>query len=156
MGYLPIAIGKPRLKAQPLLPFLILHLLDAESDNGYGLMRRIDDLTLGLMSVNPNMIYPLLNRLEDQNLISGEWIHPTPRRRSHSYRITGAGEAYLDKIRQRALQEIRTLLKAVERLYSECHTGRPMAWDDNLRSLTRDSKAVPLKDRGQKYLRMGL
>jgi PadR family transcriptional regulator, regulatory protein PadR len=146
--YLPIAIAKPRLKAQPLLPFLILHLLDAEADNGYGLMRRIDELTLGLMSVNPNMIYPLLNRLEEQNFISGEWIRPTPQRQSHAYRITVAGKAQLDKMRPKALQEMRTLLKSVERLYSECQKGRPMAWDDNLISLTH-------KDRRQKYLRMG-
>lgn len=123
MQYSPIAITKPSLKARPLLPFLVLHLLDAETDNGYGLMRRIDELTLGLMSVNPNVIYPLLNRLEEQHLISGEWINPTPRRRSHSYRITGAGEACLDKMRQRALREMRTLLVAVERLCRECHTG---------------------------------
>jgi DNA-binding PadR family transcriptional regulator len=145
--YLSIAIAKPRLKAQPLLPFLILHLLDAEPDNGYGLMRRIDELTLGLMSVYPNMIYPLLNRLENQNLISGEWLLTTPRRRSHSYRITNAGKAYLDKIRQRALLEIRTLLKAVERLYSECHTGRPVALDDNLVSLTPKNRQKYSRER---------
>lgn len=138
MGYLPITIGKPRLKAQPLLPFLILHLLDADADNGYGLMRRIDELTLGLVSVNPNMIYPLLSRLEEQKLISGEWVHPTPQRRSHAYRITGAGKTQLDKMRPRALQEMRTLLKAVERLYAECHDGSADGVERHLVSLARD------------------
>jgi len=144
VGYVPIAIGKPRLKAQPLLPFLILHLLDSEPDNGYGLMRRIDELTLGRVAVNPNMIYPLLNRLDEQHLIAGEWVRPTPQRRSHAYRITAAGKAQLDEMRPKALQELRALLKAVERLYTECHDGSGDGVERHL---------VLLEDRRRKYFR---
>ena len=56
---------KGPIKSKTLFPVLLLHMVKARPDHGYGLMQRIDALCGGLVAVNTNKIYPLLRRLED-------------------------------------------------------------------------------------------
>ena len=55
---------KGPIKSKTLFPVLLLHMVKAKPDHGYGLMQRIDALCGGLVAVNTNKIYPLLRRLE--------------------------------------------------------------------------------------------
>jgi PadR family transcriptional regulator len=71
-------------------------------------MERIADMTAGVLSVNPNTMYPLLRRLESQGLIEGQWEHPE-RRTRRNYAITPAGrEEYA-----RLVEEVRPFLDSV-------------------------------------------
>jgi PadR family transcriptional regulator PadR len=74
---------------------LVLHLI-SRSDGGasYGnqLIEEIEGLTRGIVSVNPNTMYPLLRELESRGLVRGYWEHPEKRSR-RLYSLTAAGKS---------------------------------------------------------------
>jgi PadR family transcriptional regulator, regulatory protein PadR len=70
--------------------------------------------------VNTNTIYPLLRRLEERGFIVGEWEHPTKRSRRY-YRVTDAGHARLDRIKDHMLPYLDTLAGSIARLRSELY-----------------------------------
>ncbi len=78
------------LRRAGLLPLLVLHLLADGPSYGNQLIEQIGELTGGLLSVNPNTMYPLLRALEQQGLAEGAWEHPE-RRSRRFYAITPAG-----------------------------------------------------------------
>jgi DNA-binding PadR family transcriptional regulator len=80
------------LRRAGLLPLLVLHFLAEGPSYGNQLMDRVEQLSRGLIGVNPNTMYPLLRRLETEGLIAGEWEHPE-RRSRRFYRLTEAGDA---------------------------------------------------------------
>ena len=69
------------LRRRQVLPLLVLHLIAEGPSYGNQLMERIAGMTEGVLSVNPNTMYPLLRRLEEQGLIEGQWEHPERRTR---------------------------------------------------------------------------
>jgi DNA-binding PadR family transcriptional regulator len=77
-------------------------------------MERISSVTAGVLSVNPNTMYPLLRQLEARGLIEGSWEHPERRSRRY-YAITDAGrEEY-----QRLESEVRPFLDSIQRSIAE-------------------------------------
>ncbi len=80
------------LRRRRVLPLLVLHLIDQGPSYGNQLMERIAGMTEGVLSVNPNTMYPLLRRLEEDGLIEGQWEHPE-RRTRRFYSLTGKGRA---------------------------------------------------------------
>src|ERR671917_1149967 len=98
------------LRRREVLPLLVLHLIDEGPSYGNQLMERIAAMTAGVLSVNPNTMYPLLRQLEGRGLIEGSWEHPERRSRRY-YSLTGEGrEEY-----ERLVQEARPFLEAVAR-----------------------------------------
>src|SRR5262245_15607406 len=51
------------VRRRDVVPMLVLHLLSAESAYGNRLIDGIESMTDGVLSVNPNTIYPLLREL---------------------------------------------------------------------------------------------
>ena len=96
------------LRRAGLLPLLVLHLLNEGPSYGNQLMERVAALTGGLLSVNPNTMYPLLRRLEANGCVAGEWEHPE-RRSRRFYRLTPAGE----QERARLLRDLQPRLTAM-------------------------------------------
>lgn len=86
------------VKRRDLIPLLVLHLMRDEPVYGNRLMVEIEELTEGVLSVNPNTIYPLLRRLEEKGMIEGAWEHPD-RRTRRFYSITDVGRAELERLR---------------------------------------------------------
>lgn len=66
---------------------------------GNRIMKGIEELTEGSLSVNPNTIYPLLRSLEERGLIEGAWEHPD-RRTRRFYSITASGVSELERLRE--------------------------------------------------------
>ncbi|MCB0870558.1 MAG: PadR family transcriptional regulator [Solirubrobacterales bacterium] len=98
------------MRRRDLLPLLIFHLIRDEPSYGNQLIDAIETLTQGVISVNPNTMYPLLRDLEGRGLIEGSWEHPDKRTRRF-YSITPAGEdAY-----RALLPEIEPFLDSVIR-----------------------------------------
>ena len=98
------------MRRRDLLPLLILHLIRSEPSYGNQLIDAIETLTQGVISVNPNTMYPLLRDLESRGMIEGSWEHPDKRTRRF-YAITEPGErAY-----QELLPEIEPFLDSVIR-----------------------------------------
>jgi DNA-binding PadR family transcriptional regulator len=101
-----------------LVPVLVLHLMRDEPVYGNLIMKGIEEMTDGVVSVNPNTIYPLLRSMEERGLIDGAWEHPD-RRTRRFYSITDEGVAELVRLRE-GLEPIldsairsMTLIKAV-------------------------------------------
>jgi DNA-binding PadR family transcriptional regulator len=78
------------VRRRDVVPMLVLHLLREEPGYGNRLIEEIESMTGGVLSVNPNTIYPLLRDLEAQGMIEGRWEHPDRRTRRY-YKITAAG-----------------------------------------------------------------
>lgn len=108
-------ILKGPIKSKTIFPALLLHLLEEQSDHGYGLMQRIDRLCGDLIAVNTNKIYPLLRRLEERGFVSATWDHPTKRSR-RIYAITPAGVERLDRIKRTMNPYLLTIEQAIARL----------------------------------------
>jgi PadR family transcriptional regulator, regulatory protein PadR len=96
------------LRRREVLPLLVLHLIAQGPSYGNQLMDRIAGMTAGVLSVNPNTMYPLLRQLEERGLIKGEWEHPERRTRRY-YSLTAEGrEEY-----ERLVAEVRPFLDSV-------------------------------------------
>src|SRR5215213_9570751 len=102
------------LRRREVLPLLVLHLIAQGPSYGNQLMERISAMTEGVLSVNPNTMYPLLRSLEARTLIEGNWEHPQRRSRRY-YSITEAGRAEYERL----LVEVRPFLESVARSIEE-------------------------------------
>ncbi len=107
------------LRRAGLVRLLVLQLLD-EAEPAYGnrLIERIRELSAGLVTVNPNTMYPLLRALEEDGLATGEWEHPV-RRSRRFYRLTAAGEAERERLREEVLPALDEVAEAVSALRQE-------------------------------------
>lgn len=102
------------VRTKTVFPALVLHLLHAQPDSGYGLMQRIATLG-GIFPVNPNTIYPLLRRLEERGFIAGEPDAST-KRGTTLYRITPAGDERLERIKINFKPYLTNLIAALQRM----------------------------------------
>jgi PadR family transcriptional regulator, regulatory protein PadR len=98
------------LRRREVLPLLVLHLIAAGPSYGNQLMERIAGMTEGVLTVNPNTMYPLLRKLEAAGLIEGDWEHPERRTRRFYSLTTAGGEEYA-----RLREEVRPFLDSVAR-----------------------------------------
>jgi PadR family transcriptional regulator PadR len=96
------------LRRREVLPLLVLHLIAQGPSYGNQLMERIGEMTAGVLSVNPNTMYPLLRQLEERGLIRGEWEHPERRTRRY-YSLTGEGRTEYGRL----VEEVRPFLDSV-------------------------------------------
>ena len=90
------------IRRRDVFPLLVLHLVAEEPTYGNRLIEAIEQITQGVISVNPNTMYPLLRELEANGLVEGRWELPDRRTRRY-YSITPAGR-----------REYRRLVKEVE------------------------------------------
>jgi PadR family transcriptional regulator PadR len=95
------------LRRREVLPLLVLHYIAEGPSYGNKLIERIAEVTSGVMSVNPNTMYPLLRQLESRGLIEGKWEHPE-RRTRRNYEITVKGRAEYERLNA----EVRPFLDA--------------------------------------------
>jgi DNA-binding PadR family transcriptional regulator len=96
------------MRRRDLFPLLVLHLIREKPCYGNYLIDAIETMTQGVVSVNPNTMYPLLRDLESRNMIEGDWEHPDKRTRRF-YSITPAGELEYERL----LEEIEPFLDSV-------------------------------------------
>jgi DNA-binding PadR family transcriptional regulator len=97
------------LRRRAILPLLVLHLIAQGPSYGNQLMERIGAMTEGVLSVNPNTMYPLLRQLEGRGLIEGQWEHPE-RRSRRNYTLTKEGEAEYSRL----VEDVRPFLDSVK------------------------------------------
>ncbi len=97
------------LRRRAILPLLVLHLINEGPSYGNQLMERIGAMTEGVLSVNPNTMYPLLRQLEGRGLIEGQWEHPERRSRRY-YSLTDEGRAEYARL----VEEVRPFLDSVK------------------------------------------
>ena len=81
---------------QGTLDLMVLKTLDAMGpQHGYGLARRIEQISQDALLVNQGTIYLCLVRLTQKRWITGKWGTSENNRRARFYAITGAGRKQL-------------------------------------------------------------
>ena len=79
---------------QGTLDLLILRTLTLEPQHGWGIARRIGQLTRGTFDVKPGSMFPALKRLEDKGWIVASWGPSDNGRRAKFYALTDAGRRH--------------------------------------------------------------
>lgn len=79
------------------LDLLILRTLALEPMHGFGIGRRIKQVSQDVFQLNQGSLYPALNRLERHGLIAAEWSESDNNRRARYYRLTRAGRRGLSE-----------------------------------------------------------
>ena len=81
---------------QGTLALMVLKTLDVLGPlHGYGLARRIEQISGDRLSVNQGTLYPLLLKLEHEGAVASEWGPSENNRRARFYRLTAAGRRQL-------------------------------------------------------------
>jgi len=81
---------------QGTLDLMVLKTLDGLGPlHGYGIARRIEQVSEGVLSLNQGTIYPALLRLEQRGWIKPEWGASDNNRRAKYYSLTRAGKKQL-------------------------------------------------------------
>ena len=77
---------------QGTLALMVLKTLDVLGPlHGYGIARRIEQISGGQLAVNQGTLYPLLLKLEQDGSIASEWGASENNRRARFYRLTRRG-----------------------------------------------------------------
>lgn len=108
------------------MKFVILGALKEKPRHGYDIIREMEERSSGFYSPSPGAVYPTLQALEDQDLVTS-----TMQDGKKVYTITEAGLAYLEEHKERA---------AGHRARWEAHWG-PESSAENWRAMAgiRDS-----------------
>jgi len=81
---------------QGTLALMVLKTLDVMGpQHGWGIARRIEQISGELLAVNQGTLYPLLLKLEQEGSITSEWGASANNRRARFYRLTGVGRKQL-------------------------------------------------------------
>jgi len=109
-GGRPSDVFGGEIRRRDVFPLLVLHLIAQEPTYGNKLIEGIEEMTQGVISVNPNTMYPLLRQMESDGLIEGRWELPDRRTRRY-YSITKPGRREY----KRLLKEVEPFLDSVIR-----------------------------------------
>ena len=82
---------------QGTLDMLILKTLSLQPLHGFGIARRIEQISRGVFKVNPGSLLTALNRLERAGWLDAEWRETANARRAKYYRLTRAGRKRIEQ-----------------------------------------------------------
>src|SRR5690606_39032509 len=74
------------------IDLLILKTLSLGPMHGWGISQRIQEVSTGVLELNQGSLYPALQRLEREGLITSAWGTTENNRRARYYEITAAGQ----------------------------------------------------------------
>jgi PadR family transcriptional regulator PadR len=81
---------------QRTLALMVLKTLDSLGpQHGYGITRRIEQISGDFLAVNQGTLYPLLLKLENEGSIASQWGASENNRRARFYRLTATGRKQL-------------------------------------------------------------
>ena len=89
---------KTKKDVQPgTLALMVLKTLDVLGPlHGYGVARRIEQISGDLLFVNQGTLYPVLLRLEQEGAVESDWGPSENNRRARFYRLTRVGRKFLE------------------------------------------------------------
>jgi PadR family transcriptional regulator, regulatory protein PadR len=80
---------------QGTMDMLILKTLSLQPMHGFGIARRIEQISKGVFKVNPGSLLTALQRLERSGWLDAEWQQTENARRARVYSLTRAGRKQL-------------------------------------------------------------
>ena len=100
---------------QGTLDMLILKTLSLEPMHGFGIARRIEQISQEVFKINPGSLLTALQRLERSGWLEAEWSVTENSRRAKIYKLTRSGRKQLESQTadwSRRVSAIARLLKA--------------------------------------------
>jgi PadR family transcriptional regulator PadR len=88
---------------------MILSILAGGEIYGYQIIQSIIQISGGILEWSEGMLYPVLHRMEKENLIRSQWKISDNGRRRKYYRLTELGKKELEKERKEWLSVHRVL-----------------------------------------------
>jgi PadR family transcriptional regulator, regulatory protein PadR len=92
-------MGDARKKTDVLqgtLALMVLKTLDVLGPlHGWGIVKRIEQISGGALSVNQGTLYPVLLKLEQEGSIASDWGASENNRKARFYRLTRGGRRQL-------------------------------------------------------------
>jgi len=89
-------VGEGKDVRQGTLALMLLKTLDVLGPlHGYGIARRIEQISGDLLTLNQGTLYPVLLKLEQEGSITSEWGASENNRRARFYRLTRDGRKQL-------------------------------------------------------------
>jgi transcriptional regulator len=82
---------------QGTLDLLILKTLSLEPMHGFGITRRVEQVSRGVFKVNPGSLLIALQRLQRAGWLDAEWRQTENGRRAKYYTLTRAGRRQLER-----------------------------------------------------------
>jgi transcriptional regulator len=103
MEYAMLPVGSPIIDMkektdvrQGTLALMVLKTLDVLGPlHGYGIARRIEQISGDLLTLNQGTLYPLLLKLEQEGSIASDWGASENNRKARFYRLTRSGRKQL-------------------------------------------------------------
>src|SRR4249919_2687265 len=81
---------------QGTLDMLILKTLSIEPMHGFGISRRVEQISRGVFKVNPGSLLTALQRLERAGWLDAAWRQTENSRRAKVYKLTRTGRKQLE------------------------------------------------------------
>jgi PadR family transcriptional regulator, regulatory protein PadR len=81
---------------QGTLDMLILKTLSLEPMHGFGIARRVEQISRGVFKVNPGSLLTALQRLQRAGWLDAEWRQTQNSRRAKFYTLTRGGKKQLE------------------------------------------------------------
>lgn len=112
------AVGQVFTKG--LLPLYVLHILSLYPSNGNDISHKIGERTMGLWVPSTGGIYPLLKKLEKQELILGQWDDPK-KKFQKIYTLTNKGKIEFENKKKLLQPKIEEALKVFKLVYKDIY-----------------------------------
>jgi PadR family transcriptional regulator PadR len=104
---------------QGTLDLMVLKTLHALGpQHGFGIARRIEQVSLDVLQLNEGTVYTSLLRLQQQGWIAAEWGTSENNRKAKFYAITRRGQKQLERETE-DWERISTVIRRVLRLEAE-------------------------------------
>ena len=110
---------EPLIRIRGMFKLLVLYALKDGPLHGYGIIKKLSELTDGSYNPSPGIVYPTLQMLEDMELVS-------------SFRV---GNKKLYRLTQRGVETLRENLEEVEKLLQSMRKARQIYEELGLRDL---------------------
>lgn len=82
---------------------MVLSILSYGENYGYRIIQEVERLSDGELEWTDAMLYPVLKRMEKEDLIESRWVQKESGRKRKYYKITETGREYLAKEREQWL-----------------------------------------------------
>lgn len=95
MHWIPrcLLLDKELLKGST--PIVVLSLLQIRPMYGYEMMKRIESMTEGALTLKEGTLYPILHQLEIANYVQSSWSNEDGGRKRKYYAMTDEGSLHL-------------------------------------------------------------
>jgi len=112
MARQPDSTSREAALLQGTLDLLILRVVALEPLHGYGIVRRIEQMSGETLQIRQGSLYPALYRMEQRGLLAADWKTADSGKEAKYYRLTKTGRKALET-EMESWQRLRSAIDSV-------------------------------------------